>query len=125
MPRTDAASGPPWSSRPSAASRISSSVRARRGPRRRGVAGADIGADYPLDVTGHTVERSLHTVQILYAVQGALDDHLDHGPGPPPGNRRAVRGGRAGVRRGGDRAVLDLRLAGHPARARRCGAAEL
>src|SRR3954464_6554296 len=68
MPRTDAPSGPPWSSRPSAASRISSSVRARRGPRRRGMAGADIGADYPLDATGHPVEPPLDHDKILNAL---------------------------------------------------------
>jgi hypothetical protein len=34
------------------------------------MAGPDIGATHPLDVTGHTVERFLYAVQILYAVQG-------------------------------------------------------
>src|SRR3982750_2713307 len=34
------------------------------------MAGADIGVDYPLDATPHTVERFLDAVQILYAVQG-------------------------------------------------------
>src|SRR4028118_798527 len=69
MPRTDAASGPPSSSRASAASRISSSVRARRGPRRRRTPGTDIGSIYPLDVSAHMVEPSLYAVQILYVVQ--------------------------------------------------------
>src|SRR4028118_977607 len=69
MPRTDAASGPPSSSRSSAASRISSSVRARRGPRRRRTPGTDIGRTYPLDVSTHTVEPLLYAVQILYVVQ--------------------------------------------------------
>src|SRR5918994_1699517 len=55
MPRTDAASGPPSSSSPSAASRISSSGAPRRGPRRDRVAGADI-LGQPLDVGRHTVE---------------------------------------------------------------------
>ena len=29
-----------------------------------------MGADYPLDVTGHTVDRWLYAVQMLYVVQG-------------------------------------------------------
>jgi hypothetical protein len=33
------------------------------------MAGADIAADYPLDVTPHTVELFLYAVQILYVVQ--------------------------------------------------------
>src|SRR5688572_1093763 len=70
MPRTDAASGPPSSSRLSAASRIWSSVRARRGPRRPCMPETDIGVDYPLDVARHTVELSLYAVQMLYGVQG-------------------------------------------------------
>src|SRR5687768_1979331 len=70
MPRTDAASGPPSSSRSSAASRISSSVRARRGPRRRRMPGTDIGATCPLDVSGNRVRLSLYAVQMVYAVQG-------------------------------------------------------
>src|SRR5687768_7460295 len=70
MPRTDAAWGPPSSSRSSAASRISSSVRARRGPRRRRMPGTDIGSTYPLDVGDNRVRPFLYAVQILYAVQG-------------------------------------------------------
>src|SRR3954454_18319801 len=71
MPRTDAACGPPSSRSSRAASRISSSVSARRGPRRRGPrAGAAIGRTYPLDVAAPTVELFLDAVQILYAVQG-------------------------------------------------------
>src|SRR3954452_12738917 len=62
MPRTDAANGPPSSSRPSAASRISSSVRARRGPRRPRLTGAVIGSVTFLDF-------SLVSVQRLYGVQ--------------------------------------------------------
>src|SRR3954466_11829793 len=62
MPRTDAATGPPSSSRPSAASRISSSVRARRGPRRPRLTGAVIGSVTFLDF-------SLVSVQRLYGVQ--------------------------------------------------------
>src|SRR4028119_1278583 len=69
MPRTDAASGPPSSSRSRAASRIPSSGRARRGPRRRRTPGTDIGRTYPLDVSAHTVEPLLYAVQILYVVQ--------------------------------------------------------
>src|SRR3954471_12682796 len=82
MPRTEAASAPPSSSRLRAASRISSSVRARRGPGRRRMAGADIGVDYPLDATPHTVERSLDAVQILYAVQGVpmMPTRTGYGP---------------------------------------------
>src|SRR4051794_20912937 len=127
MPRTEAASGPPRSSRVSAASRISSSVRARRGPRRRcPTAGADIGVSYPLDVATRRVEPFLDAVQILYAVQGSKPyDYRDHGPGAAPDDRGSVRGGRGRVRRGGDGAVLDLRLAGHPARAGRGGPAGL
>src|SRR3954452_3150403 len=65
MPRTDAAVGPPSSSRCSAASRISSSVRARRGPRRPRLTGAVMGwvtfLDYSLiGVQGlDTVQRML------------------------------------------------------------------
>src|SRR3954469_16993206 len=62
MPRTDAAAGPPSSSSPSAASRISSSVRARRGPRRPRLPGAVIGEVTFLDF-------SLDNVQCLYSVQ--------------------------------------------------------
>src|SRR3954451_18493564 len=125
MPRTEAASGPPWSRRVSAASSISSSVRALRGPRRRcPTAGAAIGASYSLDATTRTVEVFLYAVQILYAVQGSKPyDDLERGPGTSSDDRRPVRGGRACVRRGGDGALLDVRLAGHPARARRGGAA--
>src|SRR3954452_5014326 len=65
MPRTDAANGPPSSSRPSAASRISSSVRARRGPRRPRLTGAVIGSVTFLDF-------SLASVQRLYGVQEML-----------------------------------------------------
>src|SRR5215213_1447821 len=81
MPRTDAASGPPSSSRSSAASRISSSVRARRGPRRRRMPGTDIGSTYPLDVDDDRVEPLLYAVQILYAVQGVamMTVSMDHG----------------------------------------------
>src|SRR5947209_8729754 len=113
MPRTEAASGPPWSSRVSAASRISSSVRALRGPRRRcPTADADMFASYPLDVTTRTVELFLDAVQILYAVQGSKPyDYRDHGPGAASDDRGPVRGGRGRVRRGGDGAVLDVRLA--------------
>src|SRR4051812_39414908 len=101
MPRMEAASGPPWSSRLNAASRISSSVRARRGPRRRGMAGADIGVHAPLDLSRQRVERFLYAVQMVYAVQGSTpDDDRDHGPGPAPDDRRAVRGERPGLCRG-------------------------
>src|SRR3954452_7226086 len=62
MPRTDAATGPPSSSSPSAASRISSSVRARRGPRRPRLTGAAICSVTFLDF-------SLISVQRLYGVQ--------------------------------------------------------
>src|SRR3954469_11576490 len=62
MPRIVAAVGPPSSSSPSAASRISSSVRARRGPRRPRLTGAVIGAVTFLDF-------SLISVQRLYGVQ--------------------------------------------------------
>src|SRR3954471_4097699 len=65
MPRTDAATGPPSSSRPNAASRISSSVRARRGPRRPRLTGAVIGEVTILDF-------SLASVQRLYGVQEML-----------------------------------------------------
>src|SRR5215212_9379077 len=65
MPRTDAAAGPPSSSRLSAASRISSSVRARRGPRRPRLTGAAIGSVTFLDF-------SLLSVQRLYGVQEML-----------------------------------------------------
>src|SRR3954449_5712483 len=65
MPRTDAAAGPPSSSRPSAASRISSSLRARRGPRRPRLTGAVIGEVTSLDF-------SLASVQRLYSVQEML-----------------------------------------------------
>src|SRR3954454_8647008 len=51
MPRMEAASIPPWSSRVVAASRMSSSVSARRGPGRRRSAGADLGSSVSLDVT--------------------------------------------------------------------------
>src|SRR4051794_27839768 len=58
MPRTDAASGPPLSRRSSAASRISSSVRARRGPRRRrGPTASDMEMTHPLDGRKNTVGR--------------------------------------------------------------------
>src|SRR3954452_25158401 len=127
MPRREAASGPPRSSRPRAASRISSSVRARRGPRRRRpMVGAYIGASYPLDAIARTVEPSLDAVQILYAVQGSTPyDDRDHGPSVASDDRGPVRGGCAHLRRGSDGAVLDLRLARHLARARRRGAAGL
>src|SRR3954452_16766257 len=72
MPRTDAATGPPSSSRPSAASRISSSVRARRGPRRPRLTGAVIGSVTFLDF-------SLVSVQRLYGVQEMLA-HDESGP---------------------------------------------
>src|SRR5215210_4248255 len=62
MPRIVAAVGPPSSSRPNAASRISSSVRARRGPRRPRLTGAVIGSVTFLDF-------SLISVQRLYGVQ--------------------------------------------------------
>src|SRR3954454_20876040 len=62
MPRTDAAVGPPSSSRPNAASKISSSVRARRGPRRPRLTGAAICSVTFLDF-------SLISVQRLYGVQ--------------------------------------------------------
>src|SRR3954451_7640811 len=62
MPRIVAAVGPPSSSSPSAASRISSSVRARRGPRRPRLTGAVIGSVTFLDF-------SLISVQRLYGVQ--------------------------------------------------------
>src|SRR5215210_4310071 len=62
MPRIVAAVGPPSSSRLSAASRISSSVRARRGPRRPRLTGAVIGSVTFLDF-------SLISVQRLYGVQ--------------------------------------------------------
>src|SRR3954465_5375992 len=65
MPRTDAAAGPPSSSRPNAASRISSSVRARRGPRRPRLTGAVIGSVTFLDFP-------LISVQRLYGVQEML-----------------------------------------------------
>src|SRR4051812_21149350 len=110
MPRTDAAPGPPSSSRSSAASRISFSVRARRGPERRRTAASDMGP-FPLDVGVRTVELSLYTVQMMYVVQGALHGHHRPGPRPPPDHRWAVPRGRAGVRRRGDGAVLDVRLA--------------
>ena len=46
------------------------------------MAGADIGVDYPLDATPHTVERSLDAVQILYAVQGVpmMPTRTGYGP---------------------------------------------
>src|SRR5215210_7897965 len=62
MPRIVAAVGPPSSSRLSAASRISSSVRARRGPRRPRLTGAVIGSVTFLDF-------SLISVQRLYGVE--------------------------------------------------------
>src|SRR3954447_6774333 len=61
MPRTETAAAPPWSSRASAASRISSSVVARRGPRRRATVVA-------IASTPH-VDFLLDTVQCLYGVQ--------------------------------------------------------
>src|SRR3954452_6297691 len=66
MPRTDAATGPPSSSSPSAASRISSSVRARRGPRRRRLTGAVIGSVTFLDFSSISVQR-LYGVQEMFA----------------------------------------------------------
>src|SRR4028118_2016467 len=113
MPRTDAASGPPSSSRSSAASRISSSVRARRGPRRRRTPGTDIGRTYPLDVSAHTVEPLLYAVQILYVVQVCTSSRrhpgsamtttsVDHGLRRTTGTlfvagARALAGARAGA----------------------------
>jgi hypothetical protein len=46
------------------------------------MAGADIGVDYPLDATPHTVERFLDAVQILYAVQGVPMMPIRTGYGP-------------------------------------------
>src|SRR4028119_419717 len=109
MPRMDAASGPPSSSRSSAASRISSSVSARRGPRRRGISETDICPPYPLDVGVTTVEPSLYTVQILYSVQGSWIHDRDHGPRSAPHDGSAVRRRRTDLRSGGHRAVLDVR----------------
>src|SRR5215211_6883392 len=123
MPRTDAASGPPSSSRLRAASRISSSVRARRGPRRRGTAGADIGADDPLDIGDHTVERSCTSYKFCTASRKLSDD--SHGPGPAPspddplyyGHARDGRYSPLGPRRGQPRHPRPglLRSAAHPA----------
>src|SRR5829696_7597899 len=62
MPRTDAAFAPPSSSRLSAASRITSSVSARRGPGRRRWTGIGI-------ASAPSVDCPLDTVQTLYAVQ--------------------------------------------------------
>jgi hypothetical protein len=58
IPRIDAAFAPPSSSRLSAASRISSSVRARRGPGRRRRAGAAVVSIVSIDVTPPRVEGS-------------------------------------------------------------------
>jgi hypothetical protein len=47
------------------------------------MAGADIGADNPLDVTARTVEAFLYGVQILYTVQGVAPmttRFVGHGP---------------------------------------------
>src|SRR4051812_22352548 len=81
MPRTDAASGPPSSSSVSAASRISSSVSARRGPRRCRLAGADIGATYPLDVVPPTVEPSCTPYKSCTSFRGSsmTTRTTDHG----------------------------------------------
>src|SRR4051794_35997733 len=124
MPRTETAAAPPWSSRASAASRISSSVVARRGPRRRG-------AVVVMASTPH-LDFLLDSVQYLYRVQRVqstkglrwdLDDDRDLRYWPSPHDRRAVRGVCPRLRGVGHRSVLDVRLARHPARAGRCGAA--
>src|SRR4028119_1612929 len=111
MPRMDAASGPPSSSRASGASRISSSVSARRGPRRRGISETDIRPPYPLDVRVTTVEPSLYAVQMLYAVQGSWTHDSDHGPRSAPHDGSAVRRRRADLRGGGPAAARGPRRA--------------
>ena len=72
MPRTDAAVTPPSSSRLNAASRISSSVNARRGPGRRRLTGAVIASSSRtrchLDLNLYGV-HNLDDVQGQYAVQ--------------------------------------------------------
>src|SRR6185503_17260021 len=67
MPRTDAAFAPPASSRLSAASRISSSVNARRGPGRRRLTGAVIASSFR---ARHHLDLNLYSVHNLDDVQG-------------------------------------------------------
>ena len=80
-------------------------------------------ADYPLDICSPHSRTLLYTVQILYTVQGDSMTTDHHRPGSPPHDRRAVRRRRPCVRRGGHGAVVDVRLAGHPAGTGRRGAA--